>query len=54
MLVLGSALGLVVGISLGLLGGGGSTLTVPIFVYVLGFEAKPAIAMPQMCSSPTP
>jgi uncharacterized membrane protein YfcA len=28
-----------------LLGGGGSILTVPIFVYVLGFAAKPAIAM---------
>jgi uncharacterized membrane protein YfcA len=27
------------------LGGGGSILTVPIFVYVLGFGAKPAIAM---------
>lgn len=35
----------VVGLSLGLLGGGGSILAVPIFVYVLGFEAKEAIAM---------
>ncbi len=34
-----------VGLSLGLLGGGGSILTVPILVYALGFEAKPAIAM---------
>ena len=39
------ALGLVIGASLGLLGGGGSILTVPIFVYVLGFPAKEAIAM---------
>jgi uncharacterized protein len=43
--VLGLGLALVVGLSLGLLGGGGSVLTVPIFVYVMGFEAKQAIAM---------
>lgn len=30
---------------MGLLGAGGSVLTVPIFVYVLGVEPKPAIAM---------
>ena len=40
-----AALGLVIGASLGLLGGGGSILTVPIFVYVLGFPPKEAIAM---------
>jgi hypothetical protein len=34
-----------VGLSLGLLGGGGSILAVPIFVYVLGYGAKEAIAM---------
>lgn len=45
MTVLGLGLALVVGLSLGLLGGGGSVLTVPIFVYVMGFEAKQAIAM---------
>ena len=28
-----------------MLGGGGSILTVPVFVYVLGYAAKPAIAM---------
>lgn len=39
------ALATLIGVSLGLLGGGGSILTVPIFVYVLGFAAKPAIAM---------
>lgn len=41
----GLALGLAVGLSLGLLGGGGSILTVPVFVYVLGFGAKESIAM---------
>jgi hypothetical protein len=39
------AFGLLIGLSLGLLGGGGSILTVPIFVYVLGFGAKESIAM---------
>lgn len=38
-------LGLAIGAALGLLGGGGSILTVPIFVYVLGYPAKDAIAM---------
>lgn len=42
---IGLALALLVGLSLGLLGGGGSILTVPIFVYVLGYDPKPAIAM---------
>ncbi len=42
---LGLFLAGLVGISLGLLGGGGSILAVPIFVYVLGFEPKQAIAM---------
>lgn len=41
----GLVLALAVGLSLGLLGGGGSVLTVPIFVYVMGFDAKQAIAM---------
>ncbi len=45
MLLLGISLGLFIGLSLGLLGGGGSILAVPIFVYVLGFDAKQAIAM---------
>lgn len=43
--MLGAALGLLIGLSLGMLGGGGSILTVPVFVYVLGFGAKEAIAM---------
>ncbi len=38
-------LGLLVGFVLGLLGGGGSILAVPIFLYVLGVAPKPAIAM---------
>ena len=41
----GFVLAAFVGLSLGLLGGGGSILTVPILVYALGFEAKTAIAM---------
>jgi uncharacterized membrane protein YfcA len=39
------SLGLLIGLSLGLLGGGGSILTVPLLVYALGFEAKASIAM---------
>ncbi len=45
MTILGLALAALVGLSLGLLGGGGSILTVPILVYVLGFAPKTAIAM---------
>lgn len=44
-MLIGIALAALIGLSLGLLGGGGSILTVPIFVYVLGFGAKEAIAM---------
>lgn len=43
-LLLVLALSVVIGLSLGVLGGGGSILTVPILVYVAGFEAKGAIA----------
>jgi uncharacterized membrane protein YfcA len=45
MLALALALAALIGLSLGLLGGGGSILTVPVLVYVLGVAAKPAIAM---------
>jgi len=38
------ALAVFVGISLGLLGGGGSILTVPLLAYVAGLDAKQAIA----------
>ena len=36
---------LIIGLSLGPIGGGGSILAVPILVYVLGLDAKTAIAM---------
>lgn len=42
--MIGLALAAVIGISLGLLGGGGSILAVPILVYVVGLETKTAIA----------
>lgn len=45
MLALGLALAALIGLALGMLGGGGSILTVPVLVYVLGYPAKPAIAM---------
>lgn len=45
MTVLGYALALLIGLSLGLLGGGGSILTVPVLHYVLGFPVKEAIPM---------
>ena len=45
MLALGYALAALIGLSLGLMGGGGSILTVPIFVYVLAYEPKLAIVM---------
>jgi uncharacterized protein len=38
------ALSVLIGVSLGLLGGGGSILTVPILVYVAGQDPKAAIA----------
>ncbi|HXE57840.1 MAG TPA: sulfite exporter TauE/SafE family protein [Gemmatimonadales bacterium] len=45
MPLLGLSLALLIGLSLGLLGGGGSILTVPVFVYVLRYGVKPAVAM---------
>ncbi|WP_338872238.1 sulfite exporter TauE/SafE family protein [Myxococcus stipitatus] len=45
MLSVGLAGALLVGVLLGLLGGGGSILTVPLLVYVLGVEPRTAIAM---------
>ncbi len=38
--VIGFASALIIGVSLGLIGGGGSILTVPILVYLLGVEAS--------------
>lgn len=43
--IIGHLLALGIGLSLGLIGGGGSILAVPILVYVLGLTAKEAIAM---------
>ena len=45
MQLLAFALAGLIGLLLGIMGGGGSILTVPIFVYVLGFDPKLAIAM---------
>lgn len=44
LIVISLALAGLVGVSLGLLGGGGSILTVPILTYVLGMEPRVAIA----------
>ena len=44
MLILAAILSLTIGVSLGLLGGGGSILTVPLLVYALHVAPKPAIA----------
>ncbi len=45
MELIGFGLAVLVGLSLGMLGGGGSILMVPILVYLLDFGAKTAIAM---------
>ncbi|MCA1716094.1 MAG: sulfite exporter TauE/SafE family protein [Actinobacteria bacterium] len=44
MAAFGLLLAVFMGLALGLLGGGGSILAVPILVYVLGFGAKEAVA----------
>jgi uncharacterized membrane protein YfcA len=44
MLLLAALLAAIIGLALGLLGGGGSILTLPMLVYVLGVDAKEAIA----------
>lgn len=43
--LIGHLLAVCIGLSLGLIGGGGSILAVPILVYVMGVGAKAAIAM---------
>ena len=43
--IFGLLMAVVIGLSLGLLGGGGSILAVPVFVYALGFGVKEAIVM---------
>jgi uncharacterized membrane protein YfcA len=44
-LILGLVLSGLIGLSLGLIGGGGSIITVPVLVYVLGVEAHEAVGM---------
>ena len=44
MLMLAVVLSVVIGLAVGLLGGGGSILTTPMLLYVLGFEPTEAIA----------
>jgi uncharacterized membrane protein YfcA len=44
-MIIGYLLAVLIGLSLGLMGGGGSILTVPILVYVLGMNAKLSIAL---------
>src|SRR5664279_1066393 len=44
MIILAVALALLVGVSLGLLGGGGSILAVPLLVYVAGLDPHQAVA----------
>jgi uncharacterized membrane protein YfcA len=43
--ILGLLLSAIIGLSLGLIGGGGSILTVPILVYFLGVEPHEAVTM---------
>jgi uncharacterized membrane protein YfcA len=43
--IIGLILSAAIGFSLGLIGGGGSIITVPVLVYVLGVEAHDAISM---------
>jgi len=45
VIVLGYLLALVIGLSLGLLGGGGSILTVPVLHYVLHYDVREAVPM---------
>ena len=44
-LILGLVLSALIGLSLGLIGGGGSIITVPVLVYVIGVEAHEAVGM---------
>ncbi|MEB3215980.1 MAG: sulfite exporter TauE/SafE family protein [Nostocales cyanobacterium 94392] len=44
-LIIGTILAVFIGITLGLIGGGGSILALPILKYVMGVETKSAVAM---------
>ena len=43
--ILGLVLSGLIGLSLGFIGGGGSIITIPVLVYVLGVEAREAVGM---------
>ncbi len=45
LLIIGLFLSSLIGLSLGLIGGGGSIITVPVLVYVLGVEPHEAVGM---------
>ena len=47
--MLGYIFAIAIGLSLGLIGGGGSILAVPTLVYIVGVSAKEAIAMSLFC-----
>ena len=51
LLIIGYLLAICIGISLGLLGGGGSVLALPVLVYVMQVDPKAAIAMTRKWSS---
>ncbi len=53
MLELAIALALLIGVLLGMLGGGGSVLLVPVLLYVLKLPAKSALATSQMVMAAT-
>ena len=44
MIAVAAILAVFIGVAVGLLGGGGSILTTPLLIYVVGFDAKQAIA----------
>ncbi|WP_426548284.1 sulfite exporter TauE/SafE family protein [Dapis sp. BLCC M126] len=43
--IIGHFLAVAIGMTLGLIGGGGSMLAIPVLIYVMGLDAKEAIAM---------
>ncbi len=45
MTLVAAAGALLVGLTLGLLGGGGAIVTVPVLVYAMGLDAKLAVVM---------
>lgn len=44
-MIVGLGLSAAIGVSLGLMGGGGSIITVPVLVYVIGVDAREAVGM---------